>query len=939
MSRHSLQNICYLLILLSPFFQATSQYIDIKVNQFITGDQELPAIANLTDGTFIITWHGVGQDSVSRDVYGRIHHIDGRPKGSEFRVNNYTTGDQTNTSVAGIFGGGFVICWDGAGEGGEANDIYAKIYLENGMAQGKDFRVNTYITGDQTACHVSAMPNGGFIVVWSGAGADDDFGVFAQMFKANGDKKGSEFRVNDYKTGNQVNPFVSYLKDGRFIIAWQGAGPSSVLSDIFARIFDANGVAALPEFLVNIDSAGNQYNAMICPLANGGYIIGWDGPGMGATNSEVFAKIYAADGTPGTTFRANTAEPNTQANISIAELTNRDLVIVWFGYFNARTHEVIARKFNPDGSPKEADYLFPLVSAGYQLNPWVLPLSNENIAIVWYGAGADTIGDDILLQIYQPDWTRSFVLCNNLNPCNPALPICDSFRSSCRGCMNSLECSEKNYCEETSGLCKNCPSAFTKTTPTNIIKDCGGCISDQDCVNDQSTLFCNTNTHQCYKKVEPQQEPQQEPSYVTASAIASKAVVGAAAPLIAVNPSLLWSLMRVFQRFFYLQFCNVDYTENLKRFFATFSVGKLDFLPNVGNIDTLNKLDAPSPKHFYENEYNSLFLQTAGSIIFFWMALGLLYAILFISDKYLSQHLPFIAKKQLFQNFKTKFLPDAWDGTVSELLYGAYLQFFYFKLENAYTIISLIVAIASTFIVIAVGISRFVTLRKRPASIPPKQKWIGLIEYGCQMAQPFSMVAFYYYPTHQLGLLFVYNVICLNNYLDSPGHNRKKIFIELNLFIVHMLIAFVNYSGLSEGIKDALGFIIMAVCVIIVLVEIFVILKENYLMIKSLIAGRKRKDRIEQSKLKYGAKTRNRNLNPSQNNPINNDPEDYRISNWAARKMQEINLQMQMNPLTTETDLVNERMISSNNQTVNPYAPRINNNSTTMSKIKRRIRK
>ena len=52
--------------------------------------------------------------------------------------------------------GDFVVAWTSSGEDGDNYGIYAQRFNSTGVAQGLEFRANTYATGNQTFASVSA---------------------------------------------------------------------------------------------------------------------------------------------------------------------------------------------------------------------------------------------------------------------------------------------------------------------------------------------------------------------------------------------------------------------------------------------------------------------------------------------------------------------------------------------------------------------------------------------------------------------------------------------------------------------------------------------------------------------------------------------------------------------------------------------------------------
>ena len=81
---------------------------------------------------------------------------------------------------------------------------------------GSQFLVNEYSTGYQHNPKVALTPNGDFMVVWAtNQSQDGDFGaVMGRRYTSAGDPKAGEFVVNSYTTGSQSLPDVAALAGG-----------------------------------------------------------------------------------------------------------------------------------------------------------------------------------------------------------------------------------------------------------------------------------------------------------------------------------------------------------------------------------------------------------------------------------------------------------------------------------------------------------------------------------------------------------------------------------------------------------------------------------------------------------------------------------------------------------------------------------------------------
>ncbi len=234
-----------------------------------------PSIAALNDGGFVVTWdYGNSSDS---EIYAQRYNSNGEAQGSEFVVNTYTIGNQLDPSITDLKDGGFVVSWESVGQDSSSFfDIYAQRYDANGVAQGKEFLVNSYTTDNQFRSSIASLNDGGFVVSWTSAGQDgSDWGVYAQRYDASGIAQDSEFRVNTTTTNYQSTSSVTGLNDGGFVVSWSSGDNS--LADINAQRYDADGVAVGSEFQSNT-AIGEQFPSSIIALNDGGFVATWKNP-------------------------------------------------------------------------------------------------------------------------------------------------------------------------------------------------------------------------------------------------------------------------------------------------------------------------------------------------------------------------------------------------------------------------------------------------------------------------------------------------------------------------------------------------------------------------------------------------------------------------------------------------------------------------------------
>src|ERR1700687_990682 len=91
-----------------------------------------------------------------------------------------------------------------------------------GKPLGSEFQVNTYTTHSQEVPAIASDAVGNFVIVWESYKQVGSYsGIFAQRFNSVGVPQGSEFRVNAVTTASQEKPTVAFDGLGNFIITWE----------------------------------------------------------------------------------------------------------------------------------------------------------------------------------------------------------------------------------------------------------------------------------------------------------------------------------------------------------------------------------------------------------------------------------------------------------------------------------------------------------------------------------------------------------------------------------------------------------------------------------------------------------------------------------------------------------------------------------------------
>ncbi|MBC1236717.1 putative Ig domain-containing protein [Nostoc sp. 2RC] len=273
---------------------------EFKVNTSSNGEQINPTIAMDADGDFVISWQSKDQDGSGYGIYAQRYNSAGVAQGNEFRVNTYTIDHQSNPSIAMDADGDFVISWQSYYQDNSYYGIYAQRYNSAGVAQGGEFKVNTYTLKDQRNSTVAMDAVGNFIISWSSLGQDGaSYGIYAQRYNSAGVAQGGEFKVNTYTTSSQDNPTVAInASTGDFIISWQSLGQDGSNDGIYAQRYNSAGVAQGNEFQVNTYTQSYQNSPTVAMASNGEFVISWQSLDQDGSVNGIYAQLYNSSNAP-----------------------------------------------------------------------------------------------------------------------------------------------------------------------------------------------------------------------------------------------------------------------------------------------------------------------------------------------------------------------------------------------------------------------------------------------------------------------------------------------------------------------------------------------------------------------------------------------------------------------------------------------------------------
>jgi hypothetical protein len=151
------------------------------------------------------------------------------------------------------------------------------LHAQNRPPVGRKFQVNSYQTGNQSEPSAAALRNGGFVICWQGQErVGKCYDIFGKIFSSRWNEVGDEFTVNTVTESDQFNPAVAVLDDSSFVVCWISNKKDDSRYRVFGQRFSYDGKRLGPEFQVNTTMFIGPMNPTIVVLTNGNFVVCWE---------------------------------------------------------------------------------------------------------------------------------------------------------------------------------------------------------------------------------------------------------------------------------------------------------------------------------------------------------------------------------------------------------------------------------------------------------------------------------------------------------------------------------------------------------------------------------------------------------------------------------------------------------------------------------------
>lgn len=251
--------------------------------------------------------------------------------------------------VASDADGDLVIVWLQRASGAELDDthVHAQRFSTLGAARGAAFRVDAWRATD---ADVAMDADGDFVVVWTGEPEPDQGRrVFARLYDADGIARGPEFEVDAGGGGGALRVAVAMDVDGDFVLAWQDQG-------IYARRYDLAGVAQGAPFRVDTAATGAAGEPAVAMGAGGAFVIAWHTAYDGMNGPDIRARRFDATGAAaGAEFGINEQLADWQHYVTLAADAAGNFIAAWNSGALFGGSDIVMRRFAADGTALGGD--------------------------------------------------------------------------------------------------------------------------------------------------------------------------------------------------------------------------------------------------------------------------------------------------------------------------------------------------------------------------------------------------------------------------------------------------------------------------------------------------------------------------------------------------------------------------------------------------------
>ena len=265
----------------------------------VTDSQTAPALAAFADGRVQVAF---SDDFADLDTWvdrldSNLHHFpDPDPASTHHILRDSierTSWVSADPSISILANGTYVVTYTYTAGSPDDLDVYAQVMNADGT-KGALVHVNTDSVNADSA-EVATLANGNFVTVYrhesDRINLPGDHDVLFQINTASGDPVRADAVAGAADNKDASEPEVAALTGGGFVVVWTDAAGDSSGQGVRATIFDNAGAAVVSDIAVNTATLGNQNQASVLGLADGGFVVAWEDDQAAMTRAQRFDNL------------------------------------------------------------------------------------------------------------------------------------------------------------------------------------------------------------------------------------------------------------------------------------------------------------------------------------------------------------------------------------------------------------------------------------------------------------------------------------------------------------------------------------------------------------------------------------------------------------------------------------------------------------------------
>lgn len=257
---------------------------EVRLNQTTYGNQYQPVIQKLANRNLAVAWQGFGKISDGKWGHGiiaRTFNGNLQPLSDEARISHTNFGNDQQFDLAPTPDGGFVVAFQGSAKP-DYNGIYVRRLTNRLRANGPAMWLVNQFRRDarQWQPAVDVNSQGKIVVTWtSDTGDGSGKAVYAQLMNPDFSLPYGPTLVAEKWGGTQWRSDVKWVGDETFVVSWQGKGGNDA-NGVFGRAFNHHGVPLGSELRLSDSRSGQQVYGSI-DVGNDRLVAAWHGRGYG----------------------------------------------------------------------------------------------------------------------------------------------------------------------------------------------------------------------------------------------------------------------------------------------------------------------------------------------------------------------------------------------------------------------------------------------------------------------------------------------------------------------------------------------------------------------------------------------------------------------------------------------------------------------------------